>query len=331
MTKITVKEVLLRYDVPLAVWAVDDKKSHYFGINYGDGEKAHLYYFARIKSETLRKLFEERIDARYVLTKQKLGKYHVAEFWGEVGDTTPTKSVDSIAEEILPDPGMFIPFSLSQHAARDVKRVNIDGRWGISDLRKFSDLVQDAYSFVYALSERGSRVTQNHIESLFVRYPWRGGFSSVNFFDNLYSIIPPEDRADIRTIAYASPGEITLKLDGSVADSIREFVYKIIDDDAQISKDYKDAYRWLQDNQLLSSSTQDKLLTSSEHLFLTEQLERLCVSFGLEDHKSKILAFSQSDPLAATKILLAYYRRLNALADYVATGKAQDLFSDVTI
>jgi len=46
---------------------------------------------------------------------------------------------------------------------------------------------------------------------VYAKYPWRGGFSALNFYQSLYAKIPYEQRPQIEEIQYASPGHIKLK------------------------------------------------------------------------------------------------------------------------
>jgi len=328
MARLTIEKVLLSYEVPLVVLAKKTNGDFYLGINYEDGEVAYKFYFSKIKSEHLKLLYAEKIDVHYVITKLHKGKYELAELWGREGSEFNTKSSAELPENSLPEAGMFIPGHAPESLSSDYKVVNIDGQWEISDLRKFADLVQDCYSFGFALLGAAGGAATKKINSLFHKHPWRGGFSSVNFFKELYNNIPTEDRAGIRKIEYASPGEIEFYMNGDVADSIRELVNGINEDKSPAREAYKKAYGRLQNLGWLSKSDTDITLSVQDIFELTTLLEESCKAFGLEDHTDHILSLASNDPLSAVKIVLAYFRRLQGLADYVATGKAQNIFHD---
>jgi hypothetical protein len=327
MKKLSITEVLLAYDGPLVVVAEDGKTDKaYLGINYGDGENAYLFYFAKVTQAHLQLLFEQRIDVRYLVTKYRQGDYLSSECWGRVGNIVETKALKNFDISWLPESGMFIPHEISASASVKLKTVHIDGRWGIEDLRKFSDLVQDAYAFVFALTGAGATSTRQRMEALFRKYPWRGGFSSVNFFDDLYRLIPASERAQIRRIQYASPGTIELKMDDGVANSIRGFVTSLNEPDSVSSKEYTEVRATLKKRGWLGKAKDDLHLTPQDEAMLLQFVSRLAKEFGLQGSADEIVSLANSDPLGAVKILLAYYRRLAGLADYVATGKAQELF-----
>jgi len=326
MGKFTVEKILLSYEVPLVILAKRSSGDFYLGLNYDDGDTAHKFYFSRVKAEHLKLLYEEKIDVHYVLTKLHRGKYELGELWGAVAEAFTTKSSAELPDDCLPEAGMFIPGHAVESQNSDVKVVDIDGQWEISDLRKFSDLVQDCYSLGFALFGAAGNAASNRINSLFHKHPWRGGFSSVNFFRELYSNIPTEDRAGIRSFEYASPGEIQFYMNGDVADSIREIVNGINDDESPAREVYKSSYRRLQDLGWLSKSDTDIALSDLDLAELTDILNECCAAFGIENQADHILELASNDPLSAVKIVFAYYRRLQGLADYVATGKAQNIF-----
>ncbi|NWD85666.1 hypothetical protein [Pseudomonas sp. K5002] len=328
MAKLTIEKVLLSYEIPLVVLAKSGTGDRFLGLNYDDAERGHKFYFSRVKTEHLKLLYAEKIDVHYVITKLHKGKYELGELWGKAGEEFKTKRTAEIDPDLLPEPGMFIPGHAPESLNSDYKVVEIDGRWEISDLRKFSDLVQDCYSFGFALLGATGNAAKEKIDSLFHKHPWRGGFSSVNFFKELYKNIPQEDRAGIREINYASPGEIKFYMNGDVADSIRELVLDINDDESPAQESYKAARTFLQNRNWLSKSDVDIDLSDSDLKELIELLDTSCKAFGLEEHSEHILALASGDPLSAVKIVLAYFRRLQGLADYVATGKAQDIFRD---
>ncbi|MGC3519704.1 hypothetical protein ACPTJI_33620 [Pseudomonas aeruginosa] len=151
MAKLTVEKILLSYDVPLIALARANNGDKYLGVNYDDGETAFKFYFSRIKTEHLKQLYAEKIDVHYAVTKLHKGKYQLGEVWGTVGEEFKTKSAEELPADALPEPGMFIPGHAEESLNSDFKVVDIDGRWEISDLRRFSDLVQDCYSFGFAL------------------------------------------------------------------------------------------------------------------------------------------------------------------------------------
>lgn len=325
MPTVTIKRTLLCYEAPLVVLAMDSRGAELVGVNYGDTDVGYQFYFSRVKPAPLQNFLEGGVDLLYLLTKKHTGKFHLGSGWGAKDELISTKLVDAIDSKLFPDPGVFMP-APPVEASTAKRTVHIDGRWGINDLRKFSDLVQDCYAFVFALKGRGTADTRDRVTELFQKYPWRGGFSSVNFFDDLYRLIPSAQRASISRIQYASPGTIELQMNKDVAATIRKLCEAINENDSAIVETYDEVHNLLTERNWLGRSAADLLLSSADRRELLDIAARLAQSFGLSNQQQYLLELSNSDPLATVKILLAYYRRLEGLADYVATGKAGDLF-----
>ncbi|PWU29610.1 hypothetical protein DK254_15945 [Pseudomonas sp. RW407] len=325
MSSLKIYKTLLEYEVPLVVLAKNDKAQNYLGVNYDDGESGYLFYFSRINPENLHLLLTEKIDVHYAVTRAHKGRYEFAETWGVIGEEFKTIKSEELNPELLPKPGMFIPGHAPVSSDSATRIVDIDGRWEVSDLKKFSDLVQDCYAFGYALlSETGA--TSRSIERLFHKYPWRGGFSAVNFFRSLYKGIPRQDRADIKSITYASPGQIKFIVNATVAESIRDLIVDLNTDSSMATESYRYVQRMLQDRGWTGKAEEDLELDEQDKAELQALLATGCNGFGLKGHEDHIIGLASGDLLASVKIILAYYRRLKLLADYVSTGKAQNVF-----
>src|SRR5947208_2637497 len=99
----------------------------------------------------------------------------------------------------------------------------MDGRWEIQDLYSFPHLYAEAYAFLYAAEFAGSEKNVR-FKDAFQRYPWRGGYSAVNFYHDLYEDIPPGHRPVIVSITYSSPGAIELALIAVIASQIERII-----------------------------------------------------------------------------------------------------------
>jgi len=93
--------------------------------------------------------------------------------------------------------------------------LKLDHEWEMQELADLAKLYTQCYSLVYSLS--GARVDSEDervidwFHGVYAKYPWRGGFSALNFYQSLYAKIPYEQRPQIEEIQYASPGHIKLK------------------------------------------------------------------------------------------------------------------------
>lgn len=66
------------------------------------------------------------------------------------------------------------------------------------------------YGFAYSLVPDLPNARREEIDYIYGKFPWRGGYSTVNFFNQLFHKIPPKLRPEVQRIQYASPGFIEL-------------------------------------------------------------------------------------------------------------------------
>src|SRR5918992_1629180 len=97
--------------------------------------------------------------------------------------------------------------------AEDTYKINIDGVWTLADLYEFPHTYSQVYALTYSLTYSFDPLGDADDEKLgitFISYPWRGGYSAVNFYRYLQQNIPREDRLKLISVKYGSPGWIEL-------------------------------------------------------------------------------------------------------------------------
>lgn len=325
---VTISEVLLNYGMPLVVVAKNDKGGVLVGVNYFDPEDGEPYkfYFVQPKSKILSGFLEQKIDLRYLVLHGCYKQKFKADTWGDAGQQFKLEKLsEELTEEMLPAPRLFNPAPAPRSVAVTKRKIEIDGRWDVGDLSLFSDLVRDCYSFAYALTRNKPSLA---LKSIFQRFPWRGGSSSLNFFRSLSDNIRRDESMNVTRMQYASPGFIEFSLRDDVADLIKALVVDINLPDSLAGKSYKSARVYLRDKDWLTQSEDDiPVLTEMEKDELKEIIDNLCDCLGLVGYKGHISILSQGNELAGVKILLAFYRRLKKFADYSSTGKAVEIFT----
>jgi hypothetical protein len=121
-------------------------------------------------------------------------------------------------------------------------RIPIDGRWELRDLYEFPHTYAQIYAVLYVLQEELPAARQIRRNDAFRKYPWRGGYSAVNWFSDLYYAIPQAERPQIISIQYASPGWIDLGVYVSVAVAIRQMLVAF----SQAGRHLNDTYSQIQ-------------------------------------------------------------------------------------
>ena len=71
-------------------------------------------------------------------------------------------------------------------------KVYINGRWELEDFGVFSKQYTQCYSLLYSLAapSQETELVRRGFQFEYSKYPWRGGFSVINFYFSLYAIIP---------------------------------------------------------------------------------------------------------------------------------------------
>ena len=201
------------------------------------------------------------------------------------------------------------------------------GRWDILDLYSLPHRYAEVYSFLYAL-EFSNGAEPYGFREIFQRYPWRGGYSAVNFYDDLYQAIPSAERPTIKQIRYASPGFIDVVLYLSIGLAIGRMVVRFAKQFEEIEEIYHRAYKHLQERRLLSLDVKEKerKLEKDEIKLIRESYHSLADALGFK--KTNALQKLCADDLGAIKTLFAFYRRLRELARFQLDGKVKFSESD---
>jgi hypothetical protein len=215
-------------------------------------------------------------------------------------------------------------------ARADIYKIDIDGKWELKDLHSFAYAYTQVYSLLYSIAEgknvqttidkeseeNPDEIIEYESRTAYTRYPWRGGYSVFDFYQELYYSIPPSNRPKIKSISYASPGWLELTLVTGIALSIEKIVKSIARSVETIYKTVDRIHSRAQKRKLLRATTRNKEfeLTAEDIRFLRDSSEELARLMGF-DSLEQLHKFT-GDPLVSFKILLSFYRRVRPLADY---------------
>jgi len=153
----------------------------------------------------------------------------------------------------------------------EIYRLDIDGKWTLRDFHEFPYSYTQAYSFLYSLTVRGF-IGEDRVRDIFNLYPWRGGYSAVNFYNRLYRIVPRAERPTIVSISYSSPGWIELSLALAVALSLRRIIHQLVESGRDIHQFYTEIYNEMHKRRLLRIEAETaELNLKREHLHFIEE------------------------------------------------------------
>lgn len=203
-------------------------------------------------------------------------------------------------------------------------KLQLGGRWNLEDLSDATREYTQLYGFAYSLLSELPTARREEIEYIYGKFPWRGGYSTVNFFNQLFHKIPAKLRPEVERIQYASPGFIELSELLLVAGTVAGIVAAVC---AAINSAH-DTYRKIQkgsvDNQLAKINlTKEQLDLSQRQLAFCELNARALVKlFGLSPEQDQLLEQRvQGNQVMKLKILLSVFRRVEPLAKKQSEGK----------
>lgn len=211
--------------------------------------------------------------------------------------------------------------------------LRLDGRWGLEEL---SDTAKDyiqLYGFAYSLDPDLPNSRRDEVDYIYGKFPWRGGYSTVNFFNQLFHKIPPRLRPEVQRIQYASPGFIELTEIALAACTVAALVKAVCSSINTTHDTYRKIQKASVDHKL------SKIDLASKELELTEKQIEFCKNssksmveiFGLTEAQEQLIDQRvQSNPVMKLKMLLSVYRRVRPLAKKQSEGKLKITGDDGT-
>lgn len=203
----------------------------------------------------------------------------------------------------------------------DSYRIMLDGEWTLSDFGELPHTYSQVYAFVYGL-ELPDDFEGYEAILRFAGYPWRGGYSAVNFYKQLQSSVPRRDRPRLRSIQYASPGWIELSLVVTVALSARRIIKACVVSASELNSLYQEIYKNLHERKLLRIEAKEAELRLEEKQLQFMETSSKKLARLLKIPAIEVIRAQSPTRLAELKMLLSLFRRARKLADYEKAGKA---------
>ena len=194
-------------------------------------------------------------------------------------------------------------------------------RWKLEDLYSFPHTYSQTHAFIYCFDTDIDPRSSERINIAFEGYPWQGGYSYVNIYKVLYQQIPIPHRPQIASIQYASPGWLDILLNPDVALQVAKSVGILLGAGVAAIETYKRIDKARLDI-ARQRREQDRLfaeINASEAKALNEMSEEISKHLGFGSLKK--LQQCTKNPEVTLKVLMAHYRRLRILGDYVESGK----------
>ena len=204
-------------------------------------------------------------------------------------------------------------------------KIVMDGEWSLEDLYIFPHTYIHIYSFLYSFL-RPIEDFDDEDDRLVITYsahPWRGGYSAVNFYNNLKYIVEPKHRPKIKSIQYASPGWLELTVLVGIALNIKKIVLCFTESANELNRSYNNIYKGMHDRKMMKieAKRQSLLLSKEQSDFAIESANKFSQLLGFENVEQ--IQKLTKNSLATLKILLSFYRKIKVLAEFNSKGKTE--------
>jgi hypothetical protein len=195
--------------------------------------------------------------------------------------------------------------------------------WGLTDLYEFPHAYSQNYAFIYCFDSDLPPRDKDRINYALTNYPWQGGYSYVNIYTVLQNQVPPRDRPRIRSISKSSPGWLDLFLNVSVAIDVAKAVAILSGSGVTAAYAYKQIHKYLSDINLdrKRRELQALQISHAQARVLREMSAEMAKFLGFKNLQE--LHESTGSPEISLRLLLAHYRRISTLVEYVESGKAE--------
>ncbi|GHC68221.1 hypothetical protein [Roseibacillus persicicus] len=208
------------------------------------------------------------------------------------------------------------------NAPLETYKILLDGRWALKDLTDFTRVYYQNYAFIYCLDTQASLDTVSQIQEVLREYELRSGATYVSIYGIFRHRIPPEDRPDVKSIKYASPGWMELALDSEVAVEVAKSVAALIGAGATLAGSYRGLQEVFSALRERRKARKNRLLQlDAEEVAIVQKLNK-DLAKGLGFKSLKELDKYTKDPEESSKLLMAHYRRVKQMAKFVDDGKA---------
>jgi len=204
---------------------------------------------------------------------------------------------------------------------KEVYRINIGNKWKLEDLYEFPHAYYQVYAFYYCFMPNQNIAHKEHLLKIFKNYKDDGQYRYINIYNKFQKYVPSDNKPDISSIHYASPGWIDLILNPEIAFQISKSIGIYLGLCVTAATTYGAIYKIL--SNINKERNKNKLdtfkITRQQNTELTAMSNDMARLIGFDNIEE--IDLHTENPEITSKILLAQYRRLKIIGDYINDGK----------
>ena len=291
-------------------------------------DRRNRWCIVPVERENLAAYLQKKITLRSLcLETSRVVVFHS----GPTGKKSSFYLLDKFPHEYLPEYESFLEDRISTTEAKTLTKeeasdlsLGLNGELYLEDIESIPKLYQQLYSFHYGMEYLGRSAVKHAVTKLTKN--WRGGISAVNLFSGLKQVTPAIHRARVKELRYNSPGKIRLNLLPTLASHIKDSMSCITEaqsfDHAQDL--YRQIYRYFKDQKITGLEEEKGLvevqLAPHQEKHLQGYVRDFFIIMKWSHYQDNFVSLEVS-VLSQLRMLLAYYRRLRRLREFVVQGK----------
>ncbi|WP_345827782.1 DUF6575 domain-containing protein [Erwinia sp. HDF1-3R] len=295
-----------------------------------NSERANRWCLVPVSREMLDDYLTQQTSLRETITSNHY--IYICNHFAESGRKVINKIlVSDFPADYMPDEDSYLYEEICTPEALSLKNertssymLGLDNQLFINDLSIIPKVYDQLYSFHYGLAHLDRSHVRETMKKLFGS--WTGGISAVNIFTGLKNTIPVIHQPEIESLQFSSPGHIELSLLPALAQSVEEVSSRVENEHIfnRLEKLYKVTKDYLK-LQGLSGFDEDGGIDLSNipnevTLILSKLVRLFILFFGWKEYQEKFDEIG-SHPLQQLRAIMAYYRRLKILRNYILDEK----------
>jgi hypothetical protein len=328
-----IDQTLVYYDGPQLLTLVGSRNSRWICVGIPDQGDGCPMLCVQVGEDELNRYLSGHVDLRFLYRFRRGTDFRLADLSTENDGVLMLTAVEP-KEDWFPKEGFFSRDHTEAPSGRMVRggangspkifTVYVDGEWEVPEFGVFGAKLSDCYSFLYAaraLREEKPSIPVRGFEMALTVHPWRGGGSPLHFYDELYSRMPANDRLNVKSLQYASPGEIQVHGKGEIFEFILLAIRAMGANFHQAEEEYHAVHGFLSQQKLLTAPRNAIRGTSAQQTIVLGRVQRLSELIDFPD-LTTLHKYSGENWILTAKIFMSYYRRLKILFLFYAEGRA---------
>lgn len=327
----TISKTLLYYDGPQIILlnGFSNMPIIAVAVNY-DGME-YPFFACYTQQKHLDKYIHGKADLHFVFANAHMSEYYFFDLFeanNDVVNLIRATSDESRNNDFWPSKGFFSSNHILEnenlHDTR--RRFNINGAWEADDFTQFNRKMFDMYAIMSAKkileSVDSTPETLAELNALIINQSWEGGNSYVNFYKPFTTKIEIHSPIKVKSIQYASPGNIDLIGDKNIFDEMSRAITKFEQNIEKAAKAYQYINKILGQEKLKTSKASSEFSSEAIKNHVKGQADIILNSIGI-DTPAIFMHSCNDNILIYSKLVLSIFRRIKGVYNFISEGRVQ--------